>query len=144
MRKIAVLLVAGAAFLAGSGAALADAPPPVAPHQHILVLPDGSESMGGMVVTPGYFRMLGLQPILGREFTESEMARPNTPPSGIIRASALACLAVEQGVNAPNNGQNGNGGQSANHAPDREMKACPPANENGRNHSPAIGEPCLF
>ena len=51
---------------------------------NFLVLPDGSESMGGMVVTPGYFRMLGLQPILGREFTESEMARPNTPPSGII------------------------------------------------------------
>ena len=51
---------------------------------NFLVLPDGSESMGGMIVTPGYFKMLGLRPILGREFTESEMARPNTPPSGII------------------------------------------------------------
>ena len=64
--------------------------------------------------------------------------------SALTAASALACLAVEQGVNAPNNGQNGNGGQSGSHAPDREQKACPPANENGRNHSPAVGEPCFL
>src|SRR6478752_10881936 len=51
---------------------------------NFLVLPDGSESMGGMVVTPGYFKMLGLRPILGRELTESEMARPNTPPTAIL------------------------------------------------------------
>lgn len=42
MRRTAVLLVAGAAFLATSGGALADAPPPVSPHQHFLVQPDGS------------------------------------------------------------------------------------------------------
>jgi hypothetical protein len=43
MRKIAVLLVAGAAFLATSGSAFADAPPQVAPHQHFLLLPDGTQ-----------------------------------------------------------------------------------------------------
>src|SRR5262245_44326074 len=28
---------------------------------NFLVLPDGSQSMGGMAVTPGYFRILGLR-----------------------------------------------------------------------------------
>jgi putative ABC transport system permease protein len=51
---------------------------------NFLVLPDGSQSMGGMVVTPNYFRLLGLRPILGREFTDAELGRPNTPPSAII------------------------------------------------------------
>src|SRR5262245_10748641 len=34
---------------------------------NFLVLPDGSQSLGGMVVTPNYFRVMGLEPILGRE-----------------------------------------------------------------------------
>jgi putative ABC transport system permease protein len=51
---------------------------------NFLVLPDGSESMGGMVVTPGYFHVLGLRPILGRTFTEGELARPNVPPTAVI------------------------------------------------------------
>ena len=51
---------------------------------NFLVLSDGSESMGGMVVTPSYFRVLGLRPILGREFADTELGRPNTPPSAII------------------------------------------------------------
>jgi predicted permease len=51
---------------------------------NFLVLPDGSRSLGGMVVTPGYFRLLGLKPILGREFTDAELGRPNVPPSAII------------------------------------------------------------
>ena len=51
---------------------------------NLLVLPDGSESMGGMVVTPGYFRVLGLRPMLGRAFADAELARPNAPPSAII------------------------------------------------------------
>jgi putative ABC transport system permease protein len=51
---------------------------------NFLVLPDGSASMGGMVVTPGYFRVLGLRPMLGREFVDGELGRPNTPPSAII------------------------------------------------------------
>ena len=49
-----------------------------------LVLPDGSQSMGGMAVTPDYFRVLGVQPILGRVFTEAELATPKTPPSAIV------------------------------------------------------------
>jgi len=51
---------------------------------NFLVLPEGSESMGGMVVTPSYFRVLGLRPILGREFVDAELGRPNAPPSAII------------------------------------------------------------
>lgn len=51
---------------------------------NFLVLPEGSESMGGMVVTPNYFRVLGLRPMLGREFADAELARPNAPPSAII------------------------------------------------------------
>ena len=51
---------------------------------NFLVLPDGSESMGGMVVTPSYFRVLGLRPLLGREFVDAELARPNVPPSAVI------------------------------------------------------------
>ena len=51
---------------------------------NFLVLPDGSASMGGMAVTPNYFRVLGLRPLLGREFTDTELARPGTSPSAII------------------------------------------------------------
>jgi putative ABC transport system permease protein len=51
---------------------------------NFLVLPDGSQSMGGMVVTPSYFSVLGLRPILGRTFTDAELGRPNVPPSAII------------------------------------------------------------
>jgi putative ABC transport system permease protein len=51
---------------------------------NFLVRPDGSQSMGGMFVTPGYFRVLGLRPLLGREFADAELARPNVPPSAII------------------------------------------------------------
>jgi putative ABC transport system permease protein len=51
---------------------------------NFLVLPDGSASMGGMVVTPGYFRTLGLRPMLGRAFVDSELGRPRVPPSAIV------------------------------------------------------------
>jgi hypothetical protein len=43
MRTLAVMLVAGASFLGISGGALAQAPPPIFPHQHFLLLPDGSQ-----------------------------------------------------------------------------------------------------
>jgi putative ABC transport system permease protein len=44
---------------------------------NFLVLNDGSVSMEGMFVTRDYFRVLGLQPVLGRTFLESETgARP--------------------------------------------------------------------
>jgi putative ABC transport system permease protein len=49
-----------------------------------LVLADGSESLGGMVVTKNYFRVLGLKPLLGREFTDAETGRPKVPPTAII------------------------------------------------------------
>ena len=37
---------------------------------NFLVLPDGSRSMEGMVVTEDYFKVLGLKPLLGRSFPE--------------------------------------------------------------------------
>lgn len=43
MRSLTLLLVAGASFFGISGGALADVPGPVPPHQHFLVLPDGSQ-----------------------------------------------------------------------------------------------------
>ena len=51
---------------------------------NFLVLPDGSESLGGMVVSPNYFRLVGLTPILGREFLDSEAAGQKSPPTAII------------------------------------------------------------
>jgi putative ABC transport system permease protein len=51
---------------------------------NFLVLPDGSQSLGGMAVTPDYFRVLGLKPLLGREFVEGEVGKPNSPPKAII------------------------------------------------------------
>src|SRR6185503_16396675 len=39
-----------------------------------LLLPDGSQHLRGLDVTPEYFRVLGIRPILGREFAESDGA----------------------------------------------------------------------
>jgi putative ABC transport system permease protein len=39
---------------------------------NFLIGNDGSESMEGMVVTPEYFKVMGLEPILGRPFLETE------------------------------------------------------------------------
>ena len=50
---------------------------------NFLVLDDGSESLQGMPVTKDYFQVLGLQPILGRAFSESE-GRPGSAPVIII------------------------------------------------------------
>ncbi|SPE41806.1 conserved membrane hypothetical protein [Candidatus Sulfopaludibacter sp. SbA3] len=44
-----------------------------------LVSSDGSESMEGMVVTKDYFRVAGLQPVLGRAFLDSEMLPSSAP-----------------------------------------------------------------
>jgi putative ABC transport system permease protein len=46
---------------------------------NFLVRSDGSESMEGMAVTRDYFRVLGLKPILGRTFLDSETAAPPAP-----------------------------------------------------------------
>jgi putative ABC transport system permease protein len=51
---------------------------------NFLVRPDGSESLGGMVVNREYFRVLGLKPILGRELLEAEAGGGGVPPTGII------------------------------------------------------------
>jgi putative ABC transport system permease protein len=46
---------------------------------NFLVQSDGSESIEGMIVTSDYFRALGLQPLLGRTFLESETAEKAAP-----------------------------------------------------------------
>ena len=51
---------------------------------NFLVLPDGSESLGGMAVSRNYFKLLGLRPMLGRDFLDAESARPNSPPTAVI------------------------------------------------------------
>jgi len=51
---------------------------------NFLVLPDGSQSLGGMVVTRNFFSTLGMRPLHGREFTEAEASRPKVPATGII------------------------------------------------------------
>ncbi|HEY5551996.1 MAG TPA: ADOP family duplicated permease [Opitutaceae bacterium] len=40
----------------------------------VALTPGGAERLRGETVTPGYFRALGLQPLLGRWFTEDEFA----------------------------------------------------------------------
>jgi putative ABC transport system permease protein len=44
-----------------------------------LIGTDGSDSLEGMVVTRDYFRVTGLQPVLGRTFLESETGGTTTP-----------------------------------------------------------------
>jgi putative ABC transport system permease protein len=46
---------------------------------NFLVSEDGSESMEGMSVTRDYFHLLGVQPVLGRTFLESETGFPPAP-----------------------------------------------------------------
>jgi putative ABC transport system permease protein len=45
---------------------------------NFLVLPDGSDSVEGLWVTRDYFRVMAVQPALGRVFLESETGRPTT------------------------------------------------------------------
>jgi len=47
---------------------------------NFLIGNDGSESMQGMVVTREYFKVTGLQPILGRSFVEAETGGSTAPP----------------------------------------------------------------
>ena len=49
-----------------------------------LVRPDGSESMGGMVVTRDYLRTLGLRPMIGRVPTDEEAGRPDAAPAALM------------------------------------------------------------
>jgi len=50
---------------------------------NFLILPQGSESLEGMFVTPDYFRVTGIQPVLGRTFQPSE-ATPSSSPVILI------------------------------------------------------------
>ena len=45
---------------------------------NFLINSEGSESLEGMVVTPDYFRIVGLQPMLGRAFAEPDIVPPTT------------------------------------------------------------------
>lgn len=49
-----------------------------------LVEADGSESMGGMLVSPNFFQTLGVKPLLGRLPTIEESARGKVPPTAIL------------------------------------------------------------
>jgi putative ABC transport system permease protein len=44
-----------------------------------LILPDGAESFEGMAVTPEYFSVVGLEPVLGRTFVAAD-TRPSAAP----------------------------------------------------------------
>lgn len=46
---------------------------------NFLIRSDGSESMEGMFVTRDYFRVVGLKPLLGRTFADSETRIPPAP-----------------------------------------------------------------
>jgi putative ABC transport system permease protein len=46
---------------------------------NFLVLEDGSESEEGMLVSPEYFQVTGLKPVLGRAFGEADAAGTATP-----------------------------------------------------------------
>ncbi len=48
-----------------------------------LVMPDGSESIGGMMVSKDYFEIVGAQPLLGRTFSETEL-QPSSKETVII------------------------------------------------------------
>ena len=50
---------------------------------NFLVRDQGSESLEGMGVTPEYFRVTGLRPLLGRTFLAAEVA-PNAAPTVLI------------------------------------------------------------
>src|SRR5262245_56594324 len=50
---------------------------------NFLMRSDGSESMEGMVVSPGYFKVVGLDPIFGRTFVDTE-GGPNSAPVIIL------------------------------------------------------------
>ena len=46
---------------------------------NFLVLPEGSRSIGGLVVSSEFFKVLGVRPMLGREFLPNEASRPGVP-----------------------------------------------------------------
>ena len=53
-------------------------------HFGFLLADDRSDSVQGMTVSPEYFTVTGLTPILGRAFTAADIPPPNTPKTTII------------------------------------------------------------
>jgi len=51
---------------------------------NFLIFNEGSESIEGMVVSKDYFRVVGLQPVLGRTFLESEAGTATSPQAIIL------------------------------------------------------------
>src|SRR5439155_9205838 len=45
---------------------------------NFLIDAEGSASLSGMVVTPDYFRVVGVQPMMGRAFTAADTKPPST------------------------------------------------------------------
>src|SRR5262245_45801906 len=56
---------------------------------NFLTLPEGSESLEGMAVTKDYFRVLGLKPVLGRDFADSDIGAGNSRPTTIVLGYGL-------------------------------------------------------
>jgi hypothetical protein len=54
-----------------------------------LIRPEGSESVEGMWVTKDYFRVLGLKPLLGRDFADSDIGAANSRPTTIVLGYSL-------------------------------------------------------
>src|SRR5437667_3388399 len=52
-------------------------------HQ-FLILPDGSEFLQCMLITPEYFDVIGVKPLLGRAFLPADTPRPENPASAVI------------------------------------------------------------
>jgi predicted permease len=51
---------------------------------NFLVRGEGSRSIGGMVVSRNWFDVVGVRPIMGRTFAESELGRPKVAPTAVI------------------------------------------------------------
>ena len=51
---------------------------------NFLILQEGSQSVEGMAVTKDYFKVLGVKPVLGREFTDADLSAPNSRPKTIV------------------------------------------------------------
>ncbi len=58
-------------------------------HFGFLLSDDRSDSVQGMTVSPEYFNVIGLAPVLGRTFTAADIPAPNTPNTTIILGHRL-------------------------------------------------------
>src|SRR5688572_4271337 len=58
-------------------------------HFGFLLSDDRSDSVQGIIVSPEYFKVTGLRPILGRAFTADDIPAPNAPRTTIILGHRL-------------------------------------------------------